>query len=75
MKFQSAYVENRLIFFFKQTTTSHWDYSLFEAQMSNEPCLAKFTLDLRKMTFSLESARVGLSTLANFAPQELSIKN
>lgn len=78
MEFQSAYLADRKqvdFFFLKQTTTSHWDCSLFEAQISNEPRLAKFTLDLRKMTFSLESATFELSTLANFSPQELSIKD
>ena len=51
------------------------DWSLLEAQISNEPCLAKFRLDLEKMSFSLESTMVGLSALANFPPRELSIKN
>lgn len=69
--------EKKLIFFFflRQMTILHWDWSLFKAHLSNEPRLAKFRLDLRKMTFSLESATVGLSALADFSPQELSIKN
>lgn len=56
-------------------TTLQWCWSFFEAQLSNEPRLEKFRLDLRKMTFFLESAMVGLSALAGVAPQELSIKN
>ena len=62
-------------FFLRQMTTLQWCWSFFEAQLSNEPCLEKFRLDLRKMTFFLESAMVGLSALAGVAPQELSIKN
>lgn len=61
--------------FWRRITTLHQYWSLFEAQLFNEPCLAKFRLDLRKMTFSLESEVVGLSALASFSPQELSIEN
>lgn len=56
-------------------TTLQWCWSFLEAQLSNEPRLEKFRLDLRKMTFFLESAMVGLSALAGVAPRELSIKN
>lgn len=59
----------------RQITAIHWDQRLIKAQISNEPYLAKFRLDLRKMAFSLESAMVGLSGLAYFSPWELSIKN
>ena len=64
-----------IFFFLRQMTTLQWYWSFFKAQLSNEPRLEKFRLDLKKMTFSLESAMVGLSALAGVAPRELSIKN
>lgn len=67
--------EVEIYFFLRQMTALQWYWNFFEAQLSNEPRLEKFRLDLKKMTFSLESAMVGLSALAGVAPQELSIKN
>lgn len=68
--------EKKLKFFSFETNDSFTAVlDFFEAQLSNEPRLEKFRLDLKKMTFSLESAMVSLSALAGVAPQELSIKN
>lgn len=79
MELQSAYVADRKrswnFFSFETNDSFTAVLDFFEAQLSNEPRLEKFRLDLKKMTFSLESAMVGLSALAGVAPRELSIKN
>ena len=63
--------EVEFFFFFKQMTTLQWYWDSFEAELSNEPGLEKFRLDMKKMDFSLEGAMAGLSALAGIAPPPL----
>ena len=60
-------------FFLRQMTTLQWYWDFFEAQLSNEPRLEKFQLDLKKMAFSLGGAMAGLSALAGITPPPLRI--